>query len=475
MPSSNLVQLQTTYNKGLNLSSGSNASVLVDGQGSNVQIQAAQTISQVAEAITGTAGSDVTFVAGTGNEFLLNGVNNSVTIAAASVLDQTAGAAISTSAGSNVTISAGGSNSLIMDAPSQTVHLIAESTLDQTAGTTVNTTAGSTVTLSAGYNSLILDVPTATATLGSGTSTLVLCAASNTLVAGSNVSLIMNAPSQALMLYAESNIVSSACNAFIVNAPEIVFNGSTLFSTSAGTASLTGSNAYLQVNNSNLDFYALNNILIMNSNNFTIDNASTMSVNTSNLSIASSTNVQVQGSNVFTVTGSNVQINGELVVNGDITSINTYQENLQVFDKNITLSAGASNGVFMDGTLNTGSGLVVAGFPSLTGSNLLEDAVLYEKSFKFNCPTSQSMTYLLNGSNIDSVTSFAEESYWELKGGDFRMTLMKSDSNYTSFGFRIGAYGELELLKKYQHSNLWYTKVVSKFGRVLDSSGNIIA
>jgi hypothetical protein len=248
-----------------------------------------------------------------------------------------------------------------------------------------------------------------------------------------------------------------------------------------------------------LDFYALNNNSFANSNNFTIDSIE-MFVNTSNLYVATS-NVVVQGltsatimadsntqfvttpgliaasftgSNVMTLTGSNVTINGALIINGDITSINTYQENLQVFDKNITLSAGASNGVFMDGPLNSGSGVVVAGFPSLNGSNLIQDSTLYEKSIKFNCPTSESMTYLLNGSNIDSATSFGEESYWELKGGDFRMTLMKSDTDYTSFGFRIGAYGELELLKKYQYSNLWYTKVVSKFGRVLDSSGNII-
>ena len=179
----------------------------------------------------------------------------------------------------------------------------------------------------------------------------------------------------------------------------------------------------------------------------------------------------------LTISPSNVLINGELRVNGDIISVSTYQENLEVFDKTITLAGGASN-TFADGPLtNDKSGIIIPGFPSTDGSTVLPtmlDPNTYEKSILLHVPSTDAMKHLLDQPTSVAnypVDSFNLESYWEVKGGDLRMTLERGGGNFTTFGWRIGAYDELELIKSWSHANgTSGSRVVSKFGRVTSGS-----
>ncbi len=417
---------------------------------------------------------------------------------------------------------------------------------------------------------------------------------------GSNARLVLDGPAMTATLSGLSNVALKAGSTISLDAPSILFNGGDM-NLGSSNLMLGGSNAYVHINDSNLDLYALNQIHFMASNNTIYENQKSFVLNTSNLAITASDSVstsaassiafaasnfsvsvsnsasvsaasnlafagqtvqvtassnldistvyahtvhaqslsetvntfsatatdytvaasnsfvvtsasigsisaidlltlngsnravfkageqsqlvalpdtltaRMAGSNVLIVSSSNVTVNGELIVNGDIKSVTTYEETLQIFDKSVTLSAGASNGVFMDGVANNGSGLIVAGMPSANGVDLINDTPLYEKSLKFNCPSSAAMMRLADGSNVAPTASFDAESFWELKGGDFRITLMKSDTDFITFGWRIGAFGELELIKKYQFNGVWRTKIVSRQGRIVDpSTGGVV-
>lgn len=172
------------------------------------------------------------------------------------------------------------------------------------------------------------------------------------------------------------------------------------------------------------------------------------------------------------VSDTGVKVIGLLEVDGEIQSINTYAENLEIYDKTITMAGGSNGGDFVDGlTTNHLSGMRIAGLP--TGADFANEAdkKLYEKSFLFNCPTENSITHLNDGTGVPSLTSFDTESFWELKGGDFRITNMKSDIDMVTFAFRVNAFDELELIKKYSvdGGQNFQNKVVSKFGRILSA------
>lgn len=221
--------------------------------------------------------------------------------------------------------------------------------------------------------------------------------------------------------------------------------------------------------------------LIQGSSLVTVQN----NANTSLIMSPHQLKVHMDSLDVLVVGPSNVTINGELRINGDITSITTYQETLQIFDKQITLSGGASNGVFVDGSMtNSGSGMIISGFPSTDGTTMLTDTVasgpfadtcLYEKSIRLFTPQQDSLLHLNNIPGEDSLTAFAQESYWEVKGGDLRQTLLKNDGgDFTTFAWRINQYSELELIKSWSTGGVTGAKIVSKFGRVQGATGIVL-
>jgi hypothetical protein len=570
MPDAHTVSFKTTNDSALVLSSGVNAAVTIDGQSSNVSIVALKDV-------TAAASSVLTLSASNNTSFVLDGTLSNATLSALKTVSATAGSVLSLAASNTALVTLDGALSNVSITALKDVTAAASSVLALTAS---NTTG------------LTLDGAQSNASLFATSNVYSAAGAQSlTTASGSNAYLFLDGPAGVATLHGSNNVVINAGTALVVDAPQLLFNGS--IALGGSNIMIGSSNAYLHVNDSNLDFYALNEVRYAVSNNTVYDNKHDFTLSTSNLtisaqsliqttagealafttsnvSIAAASNVSIAaaqrfgltassvavsassnvslvvpaltetltsfvstaatydvaatssytlgsaqtisasasnalvlqgkqsatfkaddatkilavpgvvttnigGTDIIKATSSNVTINGELIINGDITSITTYEETLQIFDKKITLAAGASNGVFMDGTANSGSGVVVSGYPSLDGTALEQNDLLYEKSLKFQCPSYDAMTFLKNGSNVDATTSFGQESYWELKGGDFRLTLMKSDTDFVSFGWRIGAYGELELIKKYQFGGVWYTKVVNKYGRIVDNTtGSVI-
>lgn len=152
---------------------------------------------------------------------------------------------------------------------------------------------------------------------------------------------------------------------------------------------------------------------------------------------------KVAGTDMITVDHNGLRIDGNIKVLGSLDTINVTETNLQVMDKKVVLSY--SEAPITDGLItNDQSGITVQGSD-------------YEKSllWRYNQGTEH-----LGSSDLD------KESYWEMKGGSFRMTHSNvALGGEMSFGFRINNMGELEIVKKMPNSETY--KRVAKFGRTL--------
>ena len=186
------------------------------------------------------------------------------------------------------------------------------------------------------------------------------------------------------------------------------------------------------------------------------------------------------GNPVLTVRNNTVQINGNMVITGVIETENVYTSNksLLVEDRNIYLGM-SSNLTDMDapalaansadwikdsdyasdvnynyGYSNSPPGLILAGLP--TGipqySTTNNNEFYLGKSFTWNYNYGN-VTNI--GSNL-TTSAVPKESFWELKGGSFRITQpvnvsYDGSSNVTasnvSYHFRINAQSELEIIK----------------------------
>ena len=157
----------------------------------------------------------------------------------------------------------------------------------------------------------------------------------------------------------------------------------------------------------------------------------------------------VGSTRVFYMDSNNIYLNGDLNVSGTIDSTNITQTNLYINDKTVTMSVGADGAAVSDGTANDRSGIRVNGDSPAYSS---------EKSLLWNYGDGLGMTGL-GGADLSN------ESYWELKGGSFRLTHVKGASNEITFGFRISANDDLELVKRVvSSSNVTYKRIVN-FGR----------
>jgi hypothetical protein len=131
-----------------------------------------------------------------------------------------------------------------------------------------------------------------------------------------------------------------------------------------------------------------------------------------------------------------VALTGNLNIVGSLNAIDTTVVNIE--DKQLTL-AHSSNGL-VDGLLtNDGAGLRVFGLPQGVDPQATDpDDPRYEKSISWR--------YNVNG--LSSLGSNATtESFWEMKGGQFRLTNVKDANTSISYGWRINQDDELELVK----------------------------
>ena len=557
----NTVELNTTYNDNMLLSTGDKAYVSLSATNSNVLVYAGQNITQ-------TAGSNFLAQGGLNAQLLLDGTHSNAALTSTSNID--------VKAGWTVYESAAGSNAvLILDGTKSNVLISSASNVDVKSAWTIYESA-----------------------------------------AGSNAVVFLDGAHSNVYISSASNIYAACPETIALSCKTFTLNG-TAIDASAGKLFLGGSNAYIKIIDSNIDYYAQNRMHFMVSNNTWYENQKDFDFTSSNLTIVTKhTSVNTNGlgvvvnqdalvavaghgrvtasngfdldttvlsthsvetefhasqmltvaasngidlkakntlsvyastlytsaptvdlhcsdrtghisdksyeivngsffqgsSNIFTAVGKQglylksddtahtqvslntkamvvsmdtlrgaetevlkvweggVRVRGLLEVDDEMTTINTFAENLELFDKTITL-AGAGMCNFTDGpNTNNKSGLKVGGLPLGKDPLVQADLDVYEKSFLFHCPSDTAMLNLNDPLKTKtSLQAFSAESYWELKGGDFRITQMKSATDMLTFAFRINAYEELELVKKYSvDGGLTYnTKVVSKFGRIV--------
>ena len=283
----------------------------------------------------------------------------------------------------------------------------------------------------------------------------------------------------ASVAYTSSTYSNAASVSLSEISPAITINGttstlikgtdnSTITMNSSGTVMSNGTGEFLNLSaNGGVVTQTFNG----NNISATVPNAGQFQVN-----VGSS----IGGNPVFSVRNNTVQINGNMVITGVIETENTFTTNrsLLVEDRNIYLgmnsnltnsNAGAlaSNSAnwikdtdyasdvnYQYGYSNAPPGLILAGLP--TGipqySTTSNNEFYLGKSFTWNY-NQGNLTNI--GSNL-TTSAVPKESFWELKGGSFRITqpvnvTYDGSSNISasnvSYHFRINAQSELEIIK----------------------------
>ena len=175
-------------------------------------------------------------------------------------------------------------------------------------------------------------------------------------------------------------------------------------------------------------------------------------------------------------------VQGNLAVLGTVKTTNSSVENVTVMDKKIILSSGqddaGTNSVMLEDKFDTNhkSGIEVEGLPVGINSNnpLFSHADVgnvYEKSFLWHVseqamPNGQTdgMTYTgplmtVSGTAADTTNlgSVDKEAFWELKGGQFRISSVFQDANgqleKISYSMRITKNKELQFMKHQWKNN----------------------
>ena len=369
------------------------------------------------------------------------------------------------------------------------------------------TTGSYTVTAGYGTTYFNMDMITSTATINT-TSNITLGASNSinefaskyiTLTADSNsISLSANKGSNILFLDSatgNSTWATSAGDAIVYSSNNLIETAKTNMTLTASTGSVTlnaasgGSVINMDaVNNINTDVAGTYNLGSSNFVNIQANTAMALSTSSSNaylklngndgnLTMNAKNNYIMNVDNVNTVQISSnlVKINANLQVAGVIDSINVTQQNLLVQDREIFLSYNSNSyATMLDGQdTNDLSGIVIQGKSKNKDGVIMNssDSNIYEKSFKWNYNT---------GVFNHQATGLAE-SYWEMKGGSFKLTKMNptafdavdnhvTASNPVSFTFRINLNQELEIVKSFKKTNgESSTAIVAKFGRMIST------
>jgi hypothetical protein len=191
-----------------------------------------------------------------------------------------------------------------------------------------------------------------------------------------------------------------------------------------------------------------------------------------------------------------VKIHGDLDIMGQINQSATSVTELFVEDKSILLGASSTSEVTTntDGSISyTGSnftvlepamhesGVKINGVPGKYTTTAEQDAQqsnkLWEKSFLWNLPGANNTDGTSNmAMNSKNDAKKHLEPFWEMKGGQLRLTshTQDDDNEFVSFAFRINSKEQLELVKlKSSAANpidaSTKFKTIAKFGNVVES------
>jgi uncharacterized protein (DUF2345 family) len=180
------------------------------------------------------------------------------------------------------------------------------------------------------------------------------------------------------------------------------------------------------------------------------------------------------GSNL---TGYVFTVNADVDFQGALNSTSYTETSLEVVDKVIHLAYNSNLDMPVDGNGNDQAGIIVDGFPqsifTARGSDpaniTADDLTKYQKSILWHDP--------MGGTDVGTLgdpanTVLTNEPYWEMKGGQFRITATLKNLDTVTYGFRINHNAELELFKSHTFDaanpgTTYEGKRIAKFGRVL--------
>jgi uncharacterized protein (DUF2345 family) len=188
-----------------------------------------------------------------------------------------------------------------------------------------------------------------------------------------------------------------------------------------------------------------------NGNTQTID----MTAGVFSANVTNNYNLKVNGIERFSVNANRVKIDGDLEITGVLNTVNMTNTTLSVEDKYIHLSTNSDGTITNDEAISQ-SGIFVDGLPTMASSNVDLNKECYQKSFMWNNGKKANGGILALGST--AVQDIDQESYWEVKGGSFRITTpvnVQRDGNndvtaafdIVSYAFRVSDIGSLQIVK----------------------------
>jgi hypothetical protein len=149
---------------------------------------------------------------------------------------------------------------------------------------------------------------------------------------------------------------------------------------------------------------------------------------------------KVNSDEKFAITSTGAKVTGDLRVTGVIDTLDFHVNELWVNDKQVVLATTDNSATPVeDGIQNDESGLRIFGFAAGDSTSNVASPIA-EKSLLWHSIGSTS--------NLGAQNGVANEPFWELKGGHFRLTHTKnSEGKYVSFAFRVNEKDELEFVK----------------------------
>ena len=293
----------------------------------------------------------------------------------------------------------------------------------------------------------------------------------------SNVRVNLNGIDQSLTLAATSNInfetdgsfelATASSNVLIRAGPQgSTTNRSELLLRETGVFDIYASDRLDVDTSSNLSLSAGNQVDIRRGNDLyvTFMNDDSFDARARNFEFSASNyyafSVDGSSSNVLEIERKGVTLHGNLDIYGTLNSISQTVTQLEVQDKTLKLAVAGNNTTsIIDGQDNKQAGIIVAGYPSSVDSSILENQKQYEKSFRWNYGTDGIDEMLTDDGAL-------KESYWDLRGGSFRLTSYKASTDEElGFGMRINGKDELEMVRFYDDNGTKKASAFVRFGR----------
>lgn len=411
-----------------------------------------------------------------------------LTITSGNLTTLTSSNEVSVTSMSNVIVS---SAAATIVTSSNNVTITSQSNVTVTSKESTLVTSSCNVTITASNNVLVTSAAATTVDSASNVTVtaakdVVIKARANTLV-DANSNLLVTAGGDT-RITATGQIVMGTSNNFV----RAVFDPAGIYTVVAGAQS----NSLMQFDNTyKITTYSASNITITTSNdldlaaskffnmtgsNVTLTGTSQTIINAGQSSIKMLANGDAElsasnysffaagGAKMVEIYNDKVVINGNMQLKGTLDTINITDTNLFIQDRTIELAHTSNDLPPTDGLVNDKSGVRVAGLPSVvSGSNLTaSQSNIYTKSLLWNT----GVTGIPSLGSVDAD----KESYWELKGGSFRITHTKTELDpngapkEVSFGLRVNHLDELELVKRSWTASGYVMRRIAKFGRTLN-------